>query len=189
MATPRDPARLAVSCSLLLLVAACGEDSTQPTPAPADVSGVYGVSLTINPASCEPADAFQVLEATMGDGTLSLTLRVEQLDGQVRITPLSGHGPYGPVTFEDPGPRVFPMEDDGSVRIENERGDELTLNGRTFFIRITSASTGGFDRNAEPISLSLGGNSTFVFREDGANAPVFATCTQTATMSGSRRGD
>ena len=189
MAAPYDIARLAASCALLLLAAACGGDSTQPTPAPADVSGLYVVLATTSPASCNPPEAFEVLEATLGDGTLSLTLRVEQLEGQVRITPVSGQGPYGPVTFGDTTPRVFPMEEDGSLHIESSASDELTLGDRTLFIQLTGVATGGFDRDAKPIRLATSGTFTQVYREGGANAAVFATCTQHQTNTGSRVDD
>jgi hypothetical protein len=153
------------------------------------VSGSYEVVTNTTPASCDPPEAFEVLSATLGDGQITYIIRVEQLEGQVRITPVSGQGPYGPVTFEDRTPRVYPMAEDGSVRIESDHSDELALLGRTFFIRITGRSSGGFDREAEPITLSLTSTFTQVFREGAADAAVFASCTQTQTSSGSRTGD
>ena len=177
------------ACSLLVLASSCRGDSTEPTPTPADVSGLYVIQSETSRATCDPADAYEVLNATLGDGTLSLTFRVEQLEGQVRITPVSGQGPYGPVTFEDTSPRIVPMEADGSLRIESDRSDALTLDGRTFFIQVTGHSTGGFDREAQPIGFSLTSTFTQVYREGSADAAVFASCTQTQTNAGSRTGD
>ena len=67
--------------------------------------------------------------------------------------------------------------------------DTWTLGDRTFFVQATGLSTGGFDRDATPVSLSLSGTFTQVFREGSASAEVFASCTQTQTTSGSRTGD
>src|SRR6266487_117522 len=77
---------------LLLALAAvgCGEDLTAPPPA--DVSRLYEGMIATGPATCTPGSAFDVLEAALGDRDFHITLRVEDLGEQVRLTLLEVQG-------------------------------------------------------------------------------------------------
>jgi hypothetical protein len=170
-----------------LVLADCGGDSTQPTAA--DVSGTYVVVTQTSAPVCDPSAALQVLGPVLGFEPLRFTLRVEQFDGQVRITPVSAETLDGrPVTIADPRPRLVPMSSDGAIQIETDVSDQFRLGGRTYFHHLTGVGTGGFERTANPITLSTTGTLTEVIREGSADAPVFATCSETQTMSGSRTG-
>jgi len=84
---------------------------------------------------------------------------------------------------------VGTLDPDGAVRLELELSDQVTFEARTFFTQTSGYSEGHFDRDAVPITFTASGPVTQVFREGSASAPVFATCTQTQSISGTRTGE
>ena len=87
----------------VLILPGCGSDAT--APAPSDVSGVYEAITEPNSSTCEPTSAAEELQAVMGDIPLRITLRVEQLGAQVRMTAIAVEGVDGrPVTLDNPQP-------------------------------------------------------------------------------------
>jgi hypothetical protein len=74
------------------------------------------------------------------------------------------------------------------MHLELHLTDHFTLSGRTFYDENTISTVGRFDTQVDPITLTLSGTATQVYREGDAGAPVFASCTQTETTSGARTG-
>jgi hypothetical protein len=167
-----------------LAAVACGEESTGPSPA--DVGGLYEGVIVTGAATCTPASAFDILEPTLGDRDLRIKLRVEDLGEQVRLTLLEIEGG----TFTGDSSVVGALDRDGTVRLETrQRSDPITLGGRTFYDEAGGSTTGAFDRTAHPITFALTGTATQVFREGSASAPVFTTCTQPQSITGSQTSD
>jgi len=180
---------LAPAVSLLLLtVVGCSTGETEPSPT--DVSGVYQVVSVSEDATCTPASAFDLLRpAGLRGGTYKFTVRIDDLGDQVRMTLLAVEG--GSFDPNSP-PTVAELGRDGSVRSELQRPvvEQIVLQGRTFYQAVVEAvATGAFDREAHPITLTLTGSGTFVFREGSADAPIFATCSQSGRDSATRTGD
>jgi hypothetical protein len=170
----------------LLAIAACGSDTTEP--APADVSGLYQALSETSAATCTPASAFDILEPTLGDLSLRLRLRVVQSGGQVTLTLEHAEGIDGQPVNSDAQPVIAPIAADGTMRFETHLSDHFTLSQRTFFDETTISTTGRLDAGANPISMMLSSTAIQVYREGDAGAPVFATCTQTQTTTGTRTG-
>jgi hypothetical protein len=166
----------------------CGSDSAGPTPS--DVSGLYEAVTDPSPSTCEPASALQVLEPVTGSIPLHITVRVEQLGAQVRMTALAAEGVDGrPVTLDSPQPVLGTLLADGAVQFETRLSSSFTLEGRSLFEETTISSSGRFDREADPMTFSLVSAGTDVFREGSTTGPEFATCTDTETTTAIRTGD
>ena len=166
-----------------LTAAGCGEDLTAPPPA--DVSGLYQGMIVTEPATCTPASAFDLLEPALGDRDFPIRLRVEDLGNQIRLTVLEITG----ATFVGDSAVVGSFDPDGTVRLERPEGTEqITLGGRTLIEQPAGSSTGKFERTADPITFNLDGTVTQVFRDGSASGPVFATCTQSQSITGMRTG-
>jgi hypothetical protein len=177
-----------IASLLLWILPGCGSDSAGPRPS--DVSGLYEAVTDPGPTTCEPASAAEVLQAVIGAIPLRITVRVEQLDAQVRMTAIAAEGTDGrPVTLDDPQPIVGPLLADGTVHFTTHLSSPLTLEGRTLFQETTISSSGRFDREADPMTFSLVSSGTNVFREGSTTGPVFATCTDTETTTAIRTGD
>jgi hypothetical protein len=178
-------ARAAFAASLLAAAAACGDDIAAPTPA--EVSGIYQIISVKEDAVCSPASALDLLFATMGSGTSRLTVRVEDLGDQVRFRPLAVEG-----GFVDTTQAVqFGLAPDGTIDFPaTTRTSHYTLEGRAFYEEVKDpGGFGRFDREANPITYTDSWSSTHVFREGTSNDdPVFATCTQSGSSTGSRTG-
>ena len=107
---------------------------------------------------------------------ITLTLEhAEGIDGQ-------------PVNSGAPQPVIAPIAADGTMQFETHLSDHFTLSQRTFFDETSISTTGRLDSGANPISLKLSSTTIQVYREGDADAPVFATCTQTQTTNGTRTG-
>lgn len=168
-----------------LILQGCGSDSAAPTPS--DVSGLYEVVTDPSPSTCTPASAAEDL----GRGAIALrmTLRVEQLDAQVRMTVVSTEGTDGrPVTL-DSQPSLGPLAADGTFQFENNLHGSFVLDDRTLFDETTVSASGHFERDADPITFSLVSSITDVVHEGSATGPVFATCVETQTATAVRIGD
>jgi len=164
----------------IALVLGCGNDAAEP--APLDVSGLYQAVSQPDPASCDPATATGILEPVLGAIPLRLSVRVEQLNDQVRLTALAAQGLDGrPVTLADQQPLVGALGADGSVQFTTHLTSHYTLEGRTFVEDASFSISGRFDLEANPMAFSLASQGQRVVREDDANAPVFATCTSSET--------
>jgi hypothetical protein len=83
---------------------------------------------------------------------------------------------------------IAPIAADGTMQFETHLTNHVTLSQRTFFDETTISTTGRLDAGANPISLMLSSTAIQVYREGDARAPVFATCTQTQTTTGTRTG-
>jgi hypothetical protein len=177
-------ARAVIAAPLLAAAAACGDDPAAPTPT--DVSGIYQVIDVSEDAVCIPASALDILSPTMGSGTLLLTFRVEDLGDQVRFRPLAVEGGFVDTTQAS----QFGLAPDGTIDFPaTTTTSHYTLQGRAFYEEAKApGGSGKFDREANPITFTVSGTSTHVFREGTANDPVFATCTQSGSSTGTRTG-
>jgi hypothetical protein len=178
------PARALLAAPLLAAVAACGDDLAAPTPPV--VSGIYQVIDVYEDAVCSPASALDILGPIMAGVSFRLTLRVEDLGDQVRFRPLAVEGGYVDTTQAS----QFGLAADGTIDFPATTTiSHYTLQGRAFYEEVKDpGGLGKFDREANPITLTVSGSSTHVFREGTANDPVFATCTQSTSLTGTRTG-
>jgi hypothetical protein len=172
---------VAVSLPVLLALA-CGSDSTAPTPP--DVSGFYDVVDVAALANCDPASALDVLEVALSSGTFHIKLRVDQQGGQLTFTELEFEGQ----NVEDQHiSSAATIDGSGTAHIDTERDDQFSILGAaTYFEHLTSSAAGQFDAAAHPTTFSFTGTSTHVYRTGSATGPVFATCTQSETDTGTR---
>ena len=129
--------------------------------------------------------AAAMLDPAMGHGTFHLTVQIDQQDAQITYTLLEfeGQPPNGVNT-----PATTTMDRNGAIHLESQFIDQPTIFGVGTFVQETSSSADGrFDATVQPITFSAAGHTTFVFRQGSASAPVFATCTQSETETGTRR--
>jgi hypothetical protein len=165
-----------------LLALGCGSDSTAPTPP--DVSGFYDVVDVAALANCDPASALDVLEVALSSGTFHIKLRVDQQGGQLTFTELEFEGQ----NVEDQHiSSAATIDGSGTAHIDTERDDQFSILGAaTYFEHLTSSAAGRFDPATHPTTFSFTGTSTHVYRTGSATGPVFATCTQSETDTGTR---
>jgi hypothetical protein len=178
-------ARAIIAVPLLAAAAACGDDPAAPTPT--EVSGIYQVVDVSEDAVCTPPSALDILSPTMGSGTFRLTLRVEDLGDQVRFRPLAVEGGVVDTTQAS----QFGLAPDGTIDFPSTTTTgHYTLHDRAFYEEVKDpGGFGKFDREANPITFTLSWSTTHVFREGTANDPVFATCTQSGSSTGTRTGN
>jgi hypothetical protein len=165
-------------------VVGCGGDDVTAPSIPV-VSGVYDVTEVDEAPRCDPASAAEPLDPAMGHGTFQLVLQVDQQGAQLTITlvEFNGHPPNG-----TNGPRTATIDRAGAIHIEAHETDQPTIFGvGTFVQEISSSLDGQFDTTGQPIRFSSTSETTFVFRAGNSSAPVFATCTQSGTDTGTRR--
>jgi hypothetical protein len=169
--------------SLVMLAAlGCGSDSNAPSPP--DVSGFYETADVVAVATCDPPSATEVLDAALGNGTFGTRLQITQQGRQITVRLLESHGQNVEAQNISASGTIDP---DGAFSVQVEQSEQLTfLGGRTFFDQGTITSTGQFNTTANPVTFSSAGTSVQVFREGSSSGPVFATCTQSLTETGTR---
>jgi hypothetical protein len=166
-----------------LATAACGGDDVAAPTIP-DVSGVYDIVQVTPPPSCDPESAAEPLDAALGHGTFHLKLKFEQQGAQLTYTLLEFEGqapnpPSNTVTTS--------IDQSGRFHIQNQVTSQPTIFGvGTFFEEISSTADGRFDTSTEPITFSASGEATHIFHQESLSGPVFATCTQSETETGTR---
>jgi hypothetical protein len=160
------------------VAAGCGGDSTSPSATPS-VAGRYRATRTLAPVSCTPqrppAGGTVVLDA-FADTT---QLRIAQAGTRLTVT-----YPDFPGASADTGS----VAADGSVTLGSRETfqEDPRQGNRVFFVDLTVTET---LRPADG-GARLTGTGTYVnvFREGAATAPVFATCSRTATIEFVRLG-
>jgi hypothetical protein len=174
--------RLTVSLLALAALGCGGGDSAAPSPP--DVSGVYDVVEVAEVANCDPASALDVLEVALSSGTFHIKARVDQQRGQLTFTELEFEGQ----NVEDQhisSPAT--IDGSGAVHVDTERSGEFSILGAgTFFEHLTSSAAGQFDAAAHPPTFSITGSATHVYRTESSTGPLFATCTQSETNTGTQ---
>jgi hypothetical protein len=151
---------------------------------------VYSAILTSSASTCTPASAVAVLEhvAALDAVTVDFKVRVDHLGDQVRFQLLEIQGGRG--SWEGSGESISTVGADGTVRLEPlSPTAQIPVGEQTFFVTSSGPLSGKFDRTSQPIKFAFSGTVTSVFREGSPSAPVFATCTQEQTATGSRTGD
>jgi hypothetical protein len=168
--------------SFLLAVVACSDDPSQPSLP--DVSGIYEVVSVAEVPTCDPASALEVLGPALGSGTFHLAFRIEQQGSQLTFTLLEIEDQN--VEGQTP-PTVRTIDEEGVVHFEGESSGQFSVPGAgTFFEQISSSATLQFDTAAEPTTFTSIGSATHVYRTESSTGPLFATCTQSETETGTR---
>jgi hypothetical protein len=176
------------SLTLALSLIGCGDDGGTGPEQPALVSGVYETTSRANgPPTCTPAAALEILDPAVGALETRERIQVEERAGEVTFTVehmelLDGT----PVNLDSAPPRVAPIDAEGNVSWEIDLDGNYTLEGRAFFDHLTLSVEGKFDREADPVTMTLSGTGTQVVRDSAADGPVFATCVQSQTTSAVR---
>jgi hypothetical protein len=166
---------------LAALTLGCGGDGGTGPDATPNVAGRYQRNDVIPAVTCTPqrppAGGGTVILEAFSD---SARVRVQQAGARLTIT-----YPDFPGTLPDTGS----VAADGTVTFgyrETFR-EEPREGNRTFFVDLT----GGVTLRRSDNGARLAGSATYVnvFREGAATAPVFATCSRTATVVLTRLGD
>jgi hypothetical protein len=145
---------------------------------------MYDVVEVAAAATCDPASALDVLDVALSSGTFHIKLRVDQQGGQLTLTELEFEGQ----NVEDQHiSSVATIEGSGAVHIDMERSDQFSIFGAgVFFEHLTSSAAGQFDAAAHPTTFSFTGTATHVYRTESSTGPLFATCTQSDTDTGTQ---
>jgi hypothetical protein len=153
MPAMRNPKLTALALSLLLGVAACGDDEVGPGEWTIDdLQGTWVITQLEYIADDDPDERFDVIE----EGT----------SGQIVI---NGNGNYtltlsapGPITSTTTG--TFTIDDEGNVVDSNEPGDlDITRSGDTITIRDESVT---FDFDDDPETPDEAADLVMVWEKD-----------------------
>lgn len=172
---------------LLAFTAACGDDDDpmNPMPTPAEipmVAGFYTFTATIADPSC--TDSIEHPEVLDGPANSVGTIEVKQTSGNIDMEIVVLDGDTLSASDADLTSFVGSIDTTGTGTLSRMLSIADTANDNTpYFVDQNVDATVGFTGTA-PISVATNLTFTSEYRPDSANAPVFATCTTTGTITG-----
>lgn len=166
---------------LAALALGCGGGDGTGPDAPPNVAGRYRATRALAAVACTPqrppAGGGTVILTAFSDTTLT---RIQQAGARLTVT-----YPDFPASPPDTGS----VAADGTVTLgfKETFQEEPREGNRTFFVDLTVTEV--LRRADNGARLAGSGTYVNVFHEGAATAPVFATCSRTATVELTRLGD